>query len=145
MKKLISRINNLLKSNNDFLKTEYWTEEKLEKLPVLPIIEIDFGDGGTISKYDEFREISETWNHFLFEPLIDEKFQTFFIDSNQELFTIQYHKEKFKYPKYISKLDKNTFLELLKRSKLENSIDYKLEKTPKEMFDRLLKMDFNKK
>ena len=66
MKKLISRINNLLKSNNDFLKTEYWTEEKLEKIPVLPIIEIDFDDGGTISKYDEFREISETWNCLLY-------------------------------------------------------------------------------
>ena len=66
------------------------TEDKLLKNSGFDLsCEIGFEDGGTISNYVNFMEISETWNHFLFEPLIDEDYQTFFIDFNQEL--IQYY------------------------------------------------------
>lgn len=129
-------------SSKSFLEKKFWTKDKIDYLPKFPIIEINHNDGDTIEVYLDIKEFIGSYNHFLFENISSKEFPTSIIDSNFNLLKLAFHKEKFNYPKYLNSIKKSEFIKILQKCELSNIYDFEELETIEEIFQKLLKKDF---
>ena len=88
------------------------------------------------------RDIEGRWNHFIFEDHTSEEYPTYFIDSQANLYKIQFHHENFHYPQLVGKKQRQEILEIIEDCGLANISEFEEASTFEDLIGKLLNIEF---